>query len=201
MRLPRLATAAILSFSALQVATAEETAIFAGGCFWCIESDFEHVTGVTEVRSGYTGGSLENPTYQQVSKENTGHYEAVEIKYDEKVVSYQQLIEIFFRSVDPTDAGGQFCDRGDSYRTAIFSLDDMQMKHAVDGKRQAATDLSTHVATIIQPASAFYPAEEYHQDYYKKNKLKYNFYRFRCGRNGTVEALWGKSAYVGIADH
>ena len=125
----------------------------------------------------YTGGTVANPTYKDVTAGGTGHYEAVEITYDPKIVAYNQLVEIFFRSVDPTDPGGQFCDRGESYRTAIFSLDDAQLEDAVEGKRQAAADLNKHIATIVMPASEFYPAEEYHQDYYKKNSLKYNYYR------------------------
>ncbi len=181
-------------------ALAAEKAYFAGGCFWCIESDFEHVTGVLEARSGYTGGTLDNPTYKTVTAGNTGHFEAVEITYDPKVVAYSQLIEIFFRSVDPTDSGGQFCDRGDSYRTAIFPLNDEQTKIAVDAKRLAATTLGKHIATVVQPAMTFFPAEDYHQDYYKKNSLKYNFYRFTCGRNKQVEKVWGGEAYKGI-DH
>ncbi|MGJ8530297.1 peptide-methionine (S)-S-oxide reductase MsrA [Maritalea sp.] len=182
-------------------AFAAEKAYFAGGCFWCIESDFEHVTGVIEARSGYTGGTLDNPTYKQVTAGNTGHFEAVEIIYDPKVVAYSQLVEIFFRSVDPTDAGGQFCDRGDSYRTAIFPSNEKETKSAVDAKRLAATTLGKHIATVVQPAMTFFPAEDYHQDYYKKNSLKYNYYRFTCGRNKQVERVWGKEAYKGIADH
>ncbi|WP_299347948.1 peptide-methionine (S)-S-oxide reductase MsrA [uncultured Maritalea sp.] len=191
-------TAILLAGTAAQ---AGEKAIFAGGCFWCVECDFEQVTGVIEARSGYTGGTVENPTYKQVTAGNTGHFEAVEIEYDETVIAYSQLVDIFFRSVDPTDADGQFCDRGDSYRTAIFALDDGQLKVAADAKRQAAIELKSHVATIVQPAMTFYPAEGYHQDYYKKNKLKYSFYRFTCGRNKRVEQIWGKRAYQGIKDH
>jgi len=180
---------------------AEEKAVFAGGCFWCVESDFEHVTGVIEAKSGYTGGTLENPTYKQVTAGNSGHIEAVEITFDPSVIAYSQLVDIFFRSVDPTDDGGQFCDRGDSYRTAIFANGDAQLKTAVDAKRQAAMELNSHVATIVQPAMTFYSAEDYHQDYYKKNSLKYNFYRFTCGRNKRVEEVWGKQAYQGVKDH
>ena len=196
-----LFASAAFALSMFGAADAAEKAIFAGGCFWCIEKDFEHVTGVTEVVSGYTGGTVANPTYKQVTAGGTGHYEAVEITYDPKIVAYSQLVEIFFRSVDPTDPGGQFCDRGESYRTAIFSLDDAQLEDAVEGKRQAAADLNKHIATIVMPASEFYPAEEYHQDYYKKNSLKYNYYRWSCGRNQRVESLWGKDAYKGINDH
>jgi len=180
---------------------AEEKAVFAGGCFWCVESDFEHVTGVIEARSGYTGGTVENPTYKQVTAGGTGHFEAVEITYDPNVIAYSQLVDIFFRSVDPTDADGQFCDRGESYRTAIFANGEAELKVAAEAKRQASIELGAHVATIVQPAMPFYLAEDYHQDYYKKNSLKYNFYRFTCGRNKRVEQLWGKRAYQGIKDH
>lgn len=180
---------------------AEEKAVFAGGCFWCVESDFEHVTGVIEARSGYIGGTVENPTYKQVTAGGTGHFEAVEITYDPNVIAYSQLVDIFFRSVDPTDADGQFCDRGESYRTAIFANGDAELKVAAEAKRQASIELGAHVATIVQPAMPFYLAEDYHQDYYKKNSLKYNFYRFTCGRNKRVEQLWGKRAYQGIKDH
>jgi len=188
----------MLAGSAVQ---AEETAIFAGGCFWCVESDFEHVTGVIEARSGFAGGSVENPTYMQVTAGGTGHIEAVEITYDPKIIAYSQLVDIFFRSVDPTDSGGQFCDRGDSYRTAIFAVDDKQLEVAAEAKRQTSITLNKFVATIVQPAMPFYPAEDYHQDYYKKNSLKYSFYRFTCGRNKRVEEVWGKQAYQGIKDH
>jgi peptide-methionine (S)-S-oxide reductase len=171
-----------------------ETAIVAGGCFWCTEADFEKVPGVTAAVSGYIGGNVPNPTYEQVSAEGTGHYEAVRIVYDPRKVSYAQLIDYYFRTVDPLDAKGQFCDRGESYRTAIFAVDAEQAKIAEKEKGEAAKALSADIATRIIAASAFYPAEDYHQDYYKKNKLKYNFYRSRCGRDARLAELWGGKA-------
>jgi peptide-methionine (S)-S-oxide reductase len=171
-----------------------ETAIFAGGCFWCTESDFEKVPGVTAAISGYTGGTTANPTYEQVSAGGTGHYEAVQVTYDPARVSYQQLARYFFRTVDPTDAGGQFCDRGESYRTAIFAANPAQRVAAEAALAGAAKELSKPLATPILPAAAFYPAEGYHQDYYKTNKLKYNFYRNRCGRDARLAEVWGRKA-------
>lgn len=152
-----------------------ETAIFAGGCFWCTEADFEKVPGVTAAVSGYTGGTTESPTYEQVSSNGTGHYEAVRVTYDPAQVSYAQLVDYYFRTIDPTDPGGQFCDRGESYRTAIFIADEEQRKVAQAEKAEADKQLSGAVVTPILPASIFYEAEGYHQDYYKKNTLKYKY--------------------------
>ncbi|HEV2746571.1 MAG TPA: peptide-methionine (S)-S-oxide reductase MsrA [Allosphingosinicella sp.] len=167
------------------------TALFAGGCFWCTEADFEKVPGVLAAVSGYTGGGTPNPTYQQVSAGGTGHYEAVRVSYDPGRVSYSQLVDYYFRTVDPTDAGGQFCDRGESYRTAIFVADEGERAIALAEKAEAAAALSQDVVTPILPAGRFYEAEAYHQDYYKKNKLKYGFYRSRCGRDDRLHSLWG----------
>jgi len=183
-----------------------ETAIFAGGCFWCIEADFEGLNGVVDVVSGYTGGTLENPTYRQVTKGNTGHYEAVEIPYDPEVVDYEQLLHAFFRSVDPTDAGGQFCDRGESYRTAVFVSNAEERAAAEAAKARAERELGQRIVTPILNASEFYEAEEYHQDYYKKDEIvltrrgpkskasAYKFYRNACGRDQRVKELWGSAA-------
>ena len=170
------------------------TAIFAGGCFWCTEADFEKVPGVKEAVSGYTGGTTENPTYEQVTAGGTGHYEAVRITYDPSQVTYEQLADYYFRTVDPLDAEGQFCDRGESYRTAIFPVDAEQKRIAEAEKTEAAETLSGPIATSIIPASRFYPAEDYHQNYYKTNTLKYNFYRSRCGRDARLAEVWGKAA-------
>jgi peptide-methionine (S)-S-oxide reductase len=187
-------------------AASTESAYFAGGCFWCIEADFEKVAGVREVLSGYTGGSLANPTYKQVVAGGTGHYEAVEIQYDPATVSYSNLLYAFFRSVDPTDAGGQFCDRGDSYRTAIFVSDASERQEAERAKARAEADLGRTIATPILDVSTFYVAEEYHQDYYKKDEIvltrrgpkskaeAYKFYRTACGRDARVKELWGSDA-------
>lgn len=183
-----------------------DTAIVAGGCFWCVESDFESVPGVSGVVSGYTGGTVENPTYKQVGGGTTGHYEAAEITFDPAKISYDELLRLFFRSVDPTDPGGQFCDRGDTYRTAIFPLDAAQTKAAEAAKAAAEAALGQKVVTAITPAGKFWPAEAYHQDYYKGQDYvltrrgpktqasAYKFYREACGRDARVKELWGKDA-------
>jgi len=178
-------------------------ATFAGGCFWCVESDFDSVPGVVRTVSGYTGGHVENPTYRQVSADTTGHREAVQIYYDPGRVAYADLLEIFWRSVDPTDAGGQFCDRGENYTTAIFANSDNQLELAKASKRmlEASGILHRPVVTIIEPADTFYPAEDYHQNYYKKNPLRYKFYRFSCRRDERVKNVWGEQAFRGIAMH
>jgi peptide-methionine (S)-S-oxide reductase len=196
--------AAAMSAGAAQAAT--EKAIVAGGCFWCVEADFEAVPGVKSVVSGYTGGTTENPTYEQVTRKNTGHYEAVEIAFDPATISYDQVLHMFFRSVDPTDAGGQFCDRGDSYRTAVFPLDAKQTAVAEAAKATAASDLGKNIVTPILAAKPFYVAEDYHQDYYKGSNIiltrrgpksqsdAYDFYRSSCGRDARVKELWGSAA-------
>jgi peptide-methionine (S)-S-oxide reductase len=173
-------------------------AIFAGGCFWCVEADFDKVPGVVETISGYTGGNVKNPTYQQVSYEDTGHFEAVEITYDAERVSYEDLLHTYWRTVDPTDPRGQFCDKGPSYRTAIFVATDAQRAAAEASKAKARQALGQEIVTEIRDAGTFWPAEEYHQDYYKKNPVQYNFYRWRCGRNDRVEELWGDAAFAGM---
>ncbi len=171
-----------------------ETAIFAGGCFWCVEADFDKVAGVVETVSGYTGGTTQNPTYQDVTYGDTGHYEAVRVTYDPSRVSYRALVDHFFRTVDPTDAGGQFCDRGDSYRTAVF-VDGPEERQAAEAAKAAADKtLADEVVTPVLDAGAFWPAEDYHQDYYLKNALKYSFYRFSCGRDARIEEVWGEAA-------
>jgi methionine-S-sulfoxide reductase len=168
-----------------------ETAIFAGGCFWCTEADFEKLPGVTAAVSGYTGGTTPNPTYEQVTAGGTGHYEAVKVTYDPSRITYPQLARYFFRTVDPTDAGGQFCDRGESYRTALFAANPEQRSAAEAELQSVAKTLRQEIATPVLPAAAFYPAEGYHQDYYKKNSLKYRFYRSRCGRDARLAEVWG----------
>ncbi len=174
------------------------TAIFAGGCFWCVESDFDHVPGVVKTISGFTGGRTKNPTYKQVTYGDTGHREAVEITYDPSKVSYETLLNVFWHSVDPTDGGGQFCDRGVSYRSAIFVRSDAERRLAEATKQQVMKELDQKVATTVEAASDFYPAEDYHQDYYTKNPLRYKFYRWNCNRNQRVEEVWGDKAYMGI---
>ena len=178
-------------------------ATFAGGCFWCVESDFDKVPGVVETISGYTGGTVDNPTYKQVTAGGTGHREAVQIRYDPQRVSYERLLHIFWRSVDPTDGGGQFCDRGESYQTAIFVGNEEERRLAEASKEaleQSAVP-DEPVVTPIEPAGEFYPAEDCHQDYYTKNSVRYRFYRFSCGRDSRVQQVWGKQAHDGIERH
>jgi len=170
-----------------------KTATFAGGCFWCVESDFEKVSGVVEAISGYTGGQKPNPTYQEVSAGGTGHAEAVQVVYDPAKITYKELLDVFWRQVDPTDDGGQFVDRGSQYRTAIFYHDEEQKRIAEESKAQLEKSgrFSQPVVTEIVPLTEFYPAEDYHQDYYSKNPLRYKFYRYGSGRDQFIESTWG----------
>ena len=177
------------------------TAIFAGGCFWCIEYDFDQVPGVLETTSGYTGGTTPNPTYVEVAKNRTGHREALRIVFDPSQVTYAQLLFAFWRSIDPTDGGGQFCDRGVPYTTAVFTIGDEQRQLAEASRAAAEAELGQEVFTTIEDAGEFYPAEDYHQDYYKKSALPYKVYRWRCGRNAQVRKVWGEAAYGGIPNH
>jgi peptide methionine sulfoxide reductase msrA/msrB len=175
-----------------------QTATFAGGCFWCVESDFEKVDGVMQVVSGYTGGHVENPTYQEVSAGGTGHVEAVQVFYDPQKVSYKQLLDVFWRHVDPTDSGGQFVDRGSQYRTVIFYHNDEQKHLAEESKREleASGRFDKPIVTEIVKFTKFYNAEDYHQDYYKKNPIRYKYYRFASGRDQFIEREWGDDATV-----
>lgn len=181
-------------------------ATVAGGCFWCVESDFESVPGVKEVISGYTGGTVKDPTYDEVSDGGTGHYEAVQIYYDPSKVSYERLMDLFFRSIDPTDADGQFCDRGSTYRTAIFTANGAEKAAAEAARAEAEKALGQKVVTRILPAGPFYKAEDYHQNYYRGDSIvltrrgpksqanAYKFYRNACGRDQRVTELWGPAA-------
>jgi peptide-methionine (S)-S-oxide reductase len=178
-----------------------KTATFAGGCFWCVEADFDHVPGVVETVSGYTGGTVADPSYEQVSAGGTGHREAVRIAYDPGRVSYEALLTAFWHSVDPTDAGGQFCDRGESYQTAIFVHDEEQRRAAEASKAAAQEALGATIVTPIEEAGPFYPAEDYHQGYYEKNPLRYRYYRWSCGRDARIEQVWGERAFEGIPGH
>ncbi|MCH2076678.1 MAG: peptide-methionine (S)-S-oxide reductase MsrA [Rhodobacteraceae bacterium] len=183
-----------------------QTVTVAGGCFWCVESDFESVKGVIGAQSGFMGGSVANPTYKQVTAGGTGHYEAVKIRYDADVVSLDTLLEAFFRSVDPTDAGGQFCDRGESYRTAIFYSNNAEKRVAEAAKADAQAALGRTIVTPILKAGPFYAADAYHQDYYKGRDIiltrfgprskaeAYKRYRAACGRDARVRELWGSAA-------
>ncbi|WP_444929846.1 peptide-methionine (S)-S-oxide reductase MsrA [Microbulbifer sp. SSSA002] len=170
------------------------TAIFAGGCFWCMEPPFDRVDGVISTTSGYSGGRVKNPSYGQVSAGNTGHAEVVQVKYDADKVSYSELLTIFWHNVDPFDGGGQFCDRGDQYRPEIFYADDQQKKLAQESREKIQAKLDKKVAVQIEPAATFYPAEAYHQDYYQRNPLRYKYYRYRCGRDQRLAEVWGKAA-------
>jgi peptide-methionine (S)-S-oxide reductase len=187
-------------------AQSTQTLTVAGGCFWCVESDFERVPGVIEALSGYTGGTTSNPTYKEVTRGGTGHYEAVQIEFDPSKVSRDQLLHMFFRSIDPTDNGGQFCDRGESYRSAVFVSNNAESQSAAAAKAAAQNALGKSVVTPILQAAKFYEAEAYHQDYYKGSKRvltrfgaikqsdAYKRYRKGCGRDARVKALWGDAA-------
>lgn len=170
-------------------------ATFAGGCFWCMEEAFEKVEGVVSAVSGYTGGKVERPTYEQVSAGGTGHAEAIEVSYDPNKVTYKQLLEVFWRNVDPTTPNAQFCDHGNQYRSAIFYHDDKQ-KQLIEESMQSierSKAFPDSIVTEINAASVFYTAEEYHQDYYMKNPLRYKYYKWSCGRAKRLEQLWGKA--------
>jgi peptide-methionine (S)-S-oxide reductase len=173
-----------------------DEAIFAGGCFWCEETAFEGVPGVKSVISGYTGGSKKNPSYEEVSSGTTGHAESVKVTYDPAQISYAKLLDIFWHNVDPLSAEGQFCDRGTQYRSAIFYVDDAQKKAAEESKRklEASKRFNRPIVTEITRATTFYPAEEYHQDFYKKDPFRYQSYRAGCGRDRRLKELWGESA-------
>ncbi len=171
-----------------------QIATFAGGCFWCMESPFDKLDGVISTTSGYTGGRTVNPTYDQVKTGRTGHIESLQVKFDSSVVSYEQLLGLFWHNVDPTQADGQFCDHGNQYRSRIFYHDDDQKQLAEKTKAEVRTELGKPIHTEIVPASTFYSAEEYHQDYYKKNPTKYKFYRWKCGRDAQLDAVWGAKA-------
>jgi peptide methionine sulfoxide reductase msrA/msrB len=173
----------------------EAKATFAGGCFWCMEPPFEKLSGVKSVISGYTGGTKVKPTYSEVSEGGTGHVEAVQVTYDPKKISYERLLDVFWRSADPTDSGGQFVDRGEQYQTVIFYHTPEQKKAAEESKKkiEASGVFKKPIVTPIREATAFYPAEEYHQDYYKKNPVRYHYYRFRSGRDQFLESVWGES--------
>jgi len=202
MRLVLIMLGLVLS----SVAARADTAIFAGGCFWCVEANFETVLGVGDVISGYTGGSVKNPTYEDVTSETSGHYEAVKIPFDAGKVSYAELVRIFLHSTDVVDAGGQFCDRGDSYRSAIFAMDAAQRATAKDEIAKAEVELGQKIVTPALPAQTFWRAEDYHQNYYKGDgyvltrrgpkvqSAAYAFYRKSCGRDARVSDLWGASA-------
>jgi peptide-methionine (S)-S-oxide reductase len=184
---------ALPAFADTNPAPKIETAILAGGCFWCIEADYEKLDGVVDVISGYIGGHVENPTYKQVSAGRTGHIEAVKITFDANKISYAEILNFFWRHIDPTRDDGQFCDRGSQYRPAIF-YETVNQKNEAIASRQQIEQIKPFTEPLkveLIQASTFYPAEEYHQDYYMKNPLRYHFYRYNCGRDARVEQLWG----------
>lgn len=187
-----LAVSALASFSP---AAPTEKAIFAGGCFWCEESAFEDLPGVVSAVSGYTGGQTPDPTYEQVSTGRTGHAEAAEITYDPSKISYEQLLQVYWHNIDPTQKDGQFCDRGSQYRSAIFTLNDAQKRAAEASKAKLEQDprFRGKIATQIAPAGKFYPAEEYHQNYCKVNPLRYKSYAAGCGRAARLKEIWGEA--------
>jgi len=167
-------------------------AIFAGGCFWCVEADFDKVPGVKSTTSGYTGGRVAKPTYEQVSAGGTGHVEAVQVVYDPAVVTYDALVEHFWRTIDPFNSRGQFCDIGESYRPVIFVADEQQRMAATQSRDRLQMQFKERIVVEIAAAAPFYRAEEYHQDFYKKNSVKYRFYRWNCGRDSRLARIWGE---------
>jgi len=192
---PLLTFLFVLSNNSLATPPAVEEAVFAGGCFWCMEPPFDALKGVLKTTAGYTGGSVAAPSYQQVSNGTTGHAEAILVSYDPTQVSYQQLLATFWKNVDPVDGGGQFCDRGSQYRSAIFYRSETQKRLALasrDALQQRGL-LPGLIKTEIMPASAFYRAEDYHQDYYRKNPRRYRFYSWNCGRKQRLDQVWHKS--------
>jgi len=186
----------VLAAEAPKVPPGDSVAIFAGGCFWCVESDFDKVPGVVETISGYTGGRKVNPTYEEVSSGSTGHAESVEVIFDPKKVSYEHLLDVYWTSIDPTVKDRQFCDTGSQYRTAIFYTNEEQRRAAEASKKkvEATKPFKAPIVTEITMAGTFYPAEEYHQDYYSKNPVRYKFYRTGCGRDARLKELWGDRA-------
>lgn len=178
-------------FLSLPAHSIERIAVFAGGCFWCMEEAYEKVYGVTEVVSGYSGGRTTDPTYQKVTGGNTGHHEAVQVYYDDTKVNYEELLQVFWTNIDPLDDGGQFCDRGSSYKSALFYLDDEQLKLARSSLTEVNKKLSRKVVTPLLKFDRFYAAEDYHQDYYKTNPVRYKYYKTVCGRPARLQQLWG----------
>jgi peptide-methionine (S)-S-oxide reductase len=195
----RLFLAACLLVAAVATASPQEKtarAIFAGGCFWCVEADFDKLPGVISTTSGYTGGTVANPTYEQVSAKHTGHAEAVQVVFDPAKLSYEVLLDYFWHHIDPTTKDRQFCDVGTPYRTAIFAHDDAQLQAALASRAalERTKPFKEPIVTEVLRAGPFYPAEEYHQDYYRKNPLRYQYYRASCGRDARVKELWGEKA-------
>jgi peptide-methionine (S)-S-oxide reductase len=209
-RLHLAATAACIFLAGGAQAQTTAVAIFAGGCFWSVESDFDHAPGVLETVSGYIGGHVDNPTYEQVVTETTGHREAVQVTYDPSVTSYAELLDIYWHLIDPIDTRGQFCDFGESYTTAIYTSTAEEMAAAEASKVEVAATLDQPVATVIEMAPEFFPAEAYHQNFWESDQMlgngltsaeHYARYRAGCGKNGQVEAIWGPDAFRGLDGH
>ena len=199
-----LVLTSILLLSPMSVLAAVQDAVFAGGCFWCLEHDLETLDGVISAESGYSGGHVENPTYQQVSGEKSGHQEVVRVRFDSDKISYASLLQHYWRNIDPLDGQGQFCDRGDSYRPVIFTDGEIQASTAQASAASAAIELGVpknKLKVQIRDAVRFWPAEDYHQNYADNNELRYRYYRFSCGRDRRLDAVWGKSARSGSAWH
>ena len=192
--------ASLLGPSSAVWAADPQQAVFAGGCFWCLEHDLEVLPGVISAESGYSGGTTANPTYQQVSSGRTGHAESVLVRFDPDRISYATLLRAFWRNVDPLDGEGQFCDRGSSYRPVIFTGSAEQLEQASESERMARRELgaSGALAVAIEPLKRFWPAEDYHQDYAERQALTYNFYRWRCGRDARLDAVWGEQARLPV---
>jgi len=174
--------------------TTDQLATFAGGCFWCMEPAFDKLDGVISTTSGYTGGRTKDPTYEQVTTGKTGHIESMQVRFDPSRVSYEELVWLFWHNVDPTQVNGQFCDKGNQYRTVIFVHNQDQQQIAQSTQKLVGDELGKRIATQIVAAGRFYPAEDYHQDYYRKNPTKYKFYRWNCGRDARLKVVWGQKA-------
>ena len=193
---------ALLLVSPASVLAEEQSAVLAGGCFWCMESDLEKLPGVISVESGYSGGSVSEPTYNQVSAETTGHQEVVEVLFDSAKITYPKLLQSYWRNVDPLDGAGQFCDRGDSYRPVIFTSGDQQNSEALASQSAAASELGVSESALkveIKPLEKFWPAEDYHQNFAELNSVKYKYYRWACGRDKRLDEVWGDLARSGDA--
>ena len=195
-----LVLGALLLISPTSALAAEQSAVLAGGCFWCMESDLEKLPGVISVESGYSGGSVSQPTYNQVSSETTGHQEVVEVLFDPEKISYSRLLQSYWRNVDPLDGDGQFCDRGDSYRPVIFTSGEQQNSEALASQSAAARELGVSASALkveIKPLEKFWPAEDYHQNFAQLNSVKYKYYRWACGRDKRLDDVWGDKARTG----
>ena len=195
-----LVLGALLLLSPSASLAAEQSAVLAGGCFWCMESDLEKLPGVISVESGYSGGSVSQPTYNQVSSETTGHQEVVEVLFDPEKISYSRLLQSYWRNVDPLDGDGQFCDRGDSYRPVIFTSGEQQISEALASQSAAARELGVSASALkveIKPLEKFWPAEDYHQNFAQLNSVKYKYYRWACGRDKRLDDVWGDKARTG----